>query len=664
MLKHMRILMAVMLAALLVLPLGVMGRDVEAQSTLQLSDFDSSGLVVEFAAVITSGKTTANSETTFFATPPRWTAVGSLTEGELGITSQNVPITRILVANHTLTAGGGLTSIRLNNQPSSFDITTYFKTGGGSDMTLYVQTEADSDPDTCDVSASQSFVVGNAQTAIISCPTAFNNELDGADSGDRFIFAGARTAAANQPPVVNITTASQTVTGGQAVSLVATASDPESGTLTYAWTSDDGGTFSNAATRDTTWTAPAAKGNQQVITLTLTVTDDGSPVATATDTVVMTINADPSLQPPGAPSAPSVTAQTLGNRLSVAWTAPTSLASITSYDLQHRPTGTSSWTRVNNVTSSPSVITGLIPATAYEVQVRATSSNGDSPWSASGTATTTNQPPSVNITTSPQTVAGGQQVSLSATATDPEGYTSALTYAWTSAGGGSFGSTSSRDTTWTAPAATRSTQTITLTLTVTDNGGTPATGSDTVVMTINAVANRGPIVTINTASQTVSGGQAVTLSVSASDPEADTLSYAWTLDGVGTLSATNVQNPTWTAPAGTSVTQTATLRLTVTDNYSPPASTTASVTFTVAVYVRPLQYSVPITLSPTGSVVANQYTPVDGTFITELKDVGVLSNETDDIDVINRSTGSRVGAFVPLNHVADPTRRTPYRLTP
>ncbi|MDD9994220.1 MAG: hypothetical protein OXS35_00525, partial [Dehalococcoidia bacterium] len=74
-----------------------------------------------------------------------------------------------------------------------------------------------------------------------------------------------------------------TVAGGGEVTLDGTASDPDAGdTLTYAWSSDGGGTFADPAVLDTTWTAPAATSSEQSITLTLTVTDAGGLSATAT----------------------------------------------------------------------------------------------------------------------------------------------------------------------------------------------------------------------------------------------------------------------------------------------------------------------------------------------------------------------------------------------
>ena len=77
--------------------------------------------------------------------------------------------------------------------------------------------------------------------------------------------------------------------------------------------------------------------------------------------------------------------------LPVSWRAPDFFAvnqPITSYDVRYRATGSATWDsgpRDRTVTSA--TITGLTGGTAYEVQVRATSSAGDSGWSASGYGT-------------------------------------------------------------------------------------------------------------------------------------------------------------------------------------------------------------------------------------------------------------------------------------
>ena len=95
----------------------------------------------------------------------------------------------------------------------------------------------------------------------------------------------------NQPPTVSATAVPGRVGGGGTVSLDGTAGDPDGDNLSFAWSSDGGGTFADDSALDTTWTAPAATRSEQVVTLTLTVTDDGAGFASASATVTVVVEA-------------------------------------------------------------------------------------------------------------------------------------------------------------------------------------------------------------------------------------------------------------------------------------------------------------------------------------------------------------------------------------
>ena len=87
-------------------------------------------------------------------------------------------------------------------------------------------------------------------------------------------------------PTVSIETVDQDVVGGTVLQLEATSADSDGSTIaTYAWTAvladgsaDDSavGTFAPdpANVEDVTWTAPATTTDDQMVTLTLTVTDN------------------------------------------------------------------------------------------------------------------------------------------------------------------------------------------------------------------------------------------------------------------------------------------------------------------------------------------------------------------------------------------------------
>ena len=135
--------------------------------------------------------------------------------------------------------------------------------------------------------------------------------------------------------------------------------------------------------------------------------------------------------PPGRPAAPSVSSVAGSTTsLSVTWTAPTNTGpTIDDYDLQYRQ-GTS-----GNFTDGPleqtgtsATITGLTANTLYQVQVRATNSDGNGPWSPSGSGQTNsagNSAPTFSSSTATRSVAensgGDTDVGNPVTAADTDG---------------------------------------------------------------------------------------------------------------------------------------------------------------------------------------------------------------------------------------------------
>ena len=96
--------------------------------------------------------------------------------------------------------------------------------------------------------------------------------------------------------------------------------------------------------------------------------------------------------PPLAPAAPGVNG--VGDNdtsLKVTWGAPDNAGRppIAHYDLRYRETGTSGWREWPDDETATSVTIGsLTTGTQYDVQVRASNADGDSPWSPSGQGTT------------------------------------------------------------------------------------------------------------------------------------------------------------------------------------------------------------------------------------------------------------------------------------
>lgn len=102
----------------------------------------------------------------------------------------------------------------------------------------------------------------------------------------------------NSAPVVAVSTMPNhpKISGRGTISLDGTSTDSDNDNLTYAWTSSPAniGSFGDTASEDTTWTAPVPLAAAQTVTLILTVTDDGVPMESTVEDVVVTVHANQS----------------------------------------------------------------------------------------------------------------------------------------------------------------------------------------------------------------------------------------------------------------------------------------------------------------------------------------------------------------------------------
>ena len=324
---------------------------------LQLSDFDTAGKQVDVLALING-----NNGAIWYADRNRPPAVGSLSAGELGISGTETLISRIWhYADNRL-------RLQDNDQPMTLALNTYFGPGGaGNDLSITIQDET---------GAATQVIAGNiersgGQFVNLEITREMETVADRIDGGGLFILALWRTG--NQPPTVAIVTAPATVAGGAEVVLVATASDRDGSIASYAWTaSPNVGTFANATSQNTTWTAPAETPAAQPVALTLTVTDDDG--ATATAMVTITVRAAPVVTTPTA--SITTAAQTVDAGTAVTLDATARAASGTTVS-------STVWTATGGTFSDANILepdwTAPSPAveTAYTLTLTVTASNGE-----------------------------------------------------------------------------------------------------------------------------------------------------------------------------------------------------------------------------------------------------------------------------------------------
>jgi hypothetical protein len=131
-----------------------------------------------------------------------------------------------------------------------------------------------------------------------------------------------------------------------------------------------------------------------------------------------------------------------------------------------------------------------------------------------------------------------------------------LAYAWT-ATGGTFSTPDQAATQWTAP-GTEGVQSLTITVTDSENAAADVTVDITVAWSdgsaaVEATFNHWPSVAgIVPSKSLLAAGDTVALDQTASDPDADFLSFAWSDGGgdcTGTFDDPTAEDPSWTAPA-------------------------------------------------------------------------------------------------------------------
>ena len=349
------------------------------------------------------------------------------------------------------------------------------------------------------------------------------------------------TAGPNDAPIANAGNP-QTVDEGELVTLAGAGSDPESEMLTFAWTAPDGVTLDDVTSAAPTFTAPVQLVDDLELEFTLEVTDARG-LTSAPATVVITVTAGPN----DAPSANAGDPQTVdeaevvtlagagsdpeSEMLSFAWTAPDGVT------LDDTTSAAPSFTAPEQLANDRDLI--------FTLEV--TDARGMASAPATVTITVTagpNDAPTANAG-NPQTVDEAELVTLNgADSSDPEGED--LDFAWIAPDGVTLDDATSATPSFTAPEQLVDDLELEFTLKVTD-ARSLASESATVVITVTAGPNDAPIANAGDP-QTVDEAEVVTLAGAGSDPESETLTFAWIApDGV-TLDDVTSATPRFTAP--------------------------------------------------------------------------------------------------------------------
>ena len=429
-------------------------------------------------------------------------------------------------------------------------------TDGDSDPLTYAWTQTAGTT----VTLSDSSAAGPTFTAPTLVPEASNETLtfslvvnDGTDDSVADTVDIIVTPPANVLPTADAGL-DQTVQAPTTVTLDGSASSSNNvgQTLSYAWSQTGGPVVSLSSASDVspTFSTPSlAIGDADaVLTFSLTVTE---PTTDAdTDTVQITVQA-PANTAPVANAGPDQSV-TSGDTVMLAGSGT---------DADSHPL-TYQWSQVSGTTVSLSdstaasptfeAITLAVGAPAETLVFQLIVNDGFDDSVADQVSITVNPPantaPIANAGPD-QAVDAGTTVTLSGSATDPDGQ--AITYAWSQTGGTAvtLSSTTAASPTFTAPSMAIGDPDITLTFSLIVNDGVASSSADSVTITVSAPTNIAPVANAG-ADLVVASGASVTLTGGGVDQDSDPLTYAWSqLSGTTvTLSSTTAASPTFTAP--------------------------------------------------------------------------------------------------------------------
>jgi hypothetical protein len=354
----------------------------------------------------------------------------------------------------------------------------------------------------------------------------------------------------DRPPTASFTSTPSSAPTGTAITFDGTGSYDLDGTVvSYSWAFGDGATGTGSVVTHSY--SPA-----KPYTVTLTVTDNGGVTGSTTSQVTI------GDRPPVVSFTPSPSTANTGQSITL---------SITVSD----PDGTIVSTRVDWGDSIVQLFSGAITSASHSYSSTGSSTskiftiiitgtdNNASYTSTSSQVTINDRIPAPSFNPSSTTLNTGQSVTLTISATDPDGTVTALKVDWGDGTIDTLSGTATSDTHSYSSTGTSTSTIFTITVNATDNSGSTGKYSSQVT-----VSDRPPVITFTVSPASVSTGQTVTVSITSSDPDG-TISLTKVDWGDGTVDPLTGAQKTDThqfASTGSASSKTFAITITVTDN--------------------------------------------------------------------------------------------------
>ena len=378
------------------------------------------------------------------------------------------------------------------------------------------------------------------------------------------VISNAATLTVNPDPIAPAVTAqpaSQTINAGQTAtfSVTATGTAP----LSYQW-QKNGAAISGATS--SSFTTPAETPSDSGAQFAVVVSNSAGNVTS--NAAILTVI-----------SPPVVTAQPVTQTVAAGQTATFSVTATGSGPLSYQ------WKKNGANIFGAMASTYTTPATTASdngAQFSVVVSNPAATVTSAIAILIVNVPPSITTQPTSQTITAGQTASFSVTATG----TAPLSYQWQKNGAAISGATSAS---YTTPAETTSDNGAQFTVLVSNSAGSVTSNAATLTLNPAPVA---PSITTQPTSQTITAGQTVTFSVTASGTAP--LSYQWQKNSTAISGATSAS---YTTPAETTSDTGAQFTVVVSNSAGSVTSNAASLT------VNPAPVAPSITTQPSSQTV-------------------------------------------------------------